>query len=187
MPSIRTPTSTIRRLVPILGLAVALATPASAQHPGAGASHGRQKTGGLHRINWVRAGVTAGAGASHGRQKTGLPAVESGADVLEQARTAAFELGMEQEAAPPRQRSLPRMMTGLTLAVVGSRLVWYRIEDKDCREPEGTRCAWAGGAGAAGLAVGVLLMTVLATAPAARSVNVEPQPGGAAIRATVGF
>ncbi len=44
-------------------------------------------------------------------------------------------------------------MTGLALVMVGGRLVWYRFEDKDCREPEGTRCAWA-----AGLAAGVLLM-----------------------------
>ncbi|MCY4510734.1 MAG: hypothetical protein OXG35_27800 [Acidobacteria bacterium] len=45
------------------------------------------------------------------------------------------------------------MMTGLALVMVGGRLVWYRFEDKDCREPEGTRGAWA-----AGLAAGVLLM-----------------------------
>ena len=115
-----------------------------------------------------------------------LVASDAGADVLEQAKTAAFELGMES-ATPPRQRSLERMMTGLALAIVGGRLVWYRFEDKDCREPEGTRCAWAAGAGAAGLAVGALLMTVLATTPAAPSVSFEPQPGGGKVRAVVGF
>ena len=79
-------------------------------------------------------------------------------------------------------------MTGLVLAVVGGWLVWYRFEDKDCREPEGTRCAWAAAAGAAGLAVGVLLMTVLSTAPAAApSVTFEPRRGGVAVRAVVGF
>ena len=78
-------------------------------------------------------------------------------------------------------------MTGLALAVVGGRLVWYRFEDKDCREPEGTRCAWAAGTGAAGLAVGVLLMTVLSTTAAAPSVTFEPRRGGVAARAVVGF
>ena len=115
-----------------------------------------------------------------------LLASDAGADVLEQAMTAAFELGMESET-PPRQRSLERMMTGLVLAIAGGRLVWYRFEDKDCREPEGTRCAWIAGAGAAGLALGVLLMTVLATTPAAPSVSFEPQPGGVEVRAVVGF
>ena len=113
-------------------------------------------------------------------------ASDAGADVLEQARTAAFELGMESET-PPRQRSLERMMTGLGLAIAGGRLVWYRFEDKDCREPVETRCAWVAGAGAAGLAVGVLLMTVLGTTPAAPSVSFEPQPGGVEVRAVVGF
>ena len=115
-----------------------------------------------------------------------LVASDAGADVLEQAKTAAFELGMESET-PPRQRSLERMMTGQVLAIAGGRLVWYRFEDKDCREPEGTRCAWIAGAGAAGLALGVLLMTVLATTPAAPSVSFEPQPGGVEVRAVVGF
>ena len=115
-----------------------------------------------------------------------LLASDAGADVIEQAKTAAFELGMESET-PPRQRSLERMMTGLALAIAGGRLVWYRFEDKDCREPVGTRCAWATGAGAAGLAVGLLLMTVLATTPAAPSVSFEPQPGGVEVRAVVGF
>ena len=58
-----------------------------------------------------------------------------------------------QSEAVLRQRSMERMMTGLALVMVGGRLVWYRFEDKDCREPEGTRCAWA-----AGLAAGVLLV-----------------------------
>ncbi len=115
-----------------------------------------------------------------------LLASDAGADVLEQAKTAAFQLGMESET-PPRQRSLERMMTGLALTIAGGRLVWYRFEDKDCREPVGTRCAWAAGAGAAGLAVGLLLMTVLATTPAAPSVSFEPQPGGVEVRAVVGF
>lgn len=115
-----------------------------------------------------------------------LLASDAGADVLEQAKTAAFELGMESET-PPRQRSLERMMTGLALAMVGGRLLWYRLEDKDCREPDGTRCAWAAGAGAAGLAAGALLMTVLGTTPAAPSVSFEAQPGGVEVRAVVGF
>jgi hypothetical protein len=116
-----------------------------------------------------------------------LLAADADADVLEQARTAAFELGQETEG-PPRQRSLERMMTGLALATVGARLVWYRFEDKDCREPQGARCAWAAGTGAAGLAVGMLLMTVLSTpSTAAPSVSFEPQPGGVAVRAVVGF
>ena len=109
------------------------------------------------------------------------------ADVLEQAKTAAFELGRETEAAP-QPRSLERMMTGLALVTVGARLLWYRLEDKDCREPGGARCAWAAGAGVAGLAVGGLLMTVLARpSPRAPSVSFKPQPGGAAVRAVVGF
>ena len=116
-----------------------------------------------------------------------LLAADAGANVLEQARTAAFELGKETEAAP-RQRSLERMMTGLALATVGARLVWYRFEDKDCREPRGARCAWAAGTGAAGLAVGVLLMTVLATpSTTAPSVSFEPRPGGVAVRTVIGF
>lgn len=115
-----------------------------------------------------------------------LLAADAGANVLEQAKTAAFELGMESES-PPRQRSLERTMTGFVLAVAGGRLVWYRLEDKDCREPEGTRCAWAAGAGAAGVAVGVLLMTMLATTPAAPSVSFEAQPRGVGVRAVVGF
>ena len=115
-----------------------------------------------------------------------LLASDAGADVLEQARAAAFERGTQSET-PRRQRSLERTMTGLALVIVGGRLVWYRVEDKDCREPEGSRCAWAAGAGAAGLAVGVLLMTVLGTTPAAPSVSVEPRPGGVGVRAVVDF
>ena len=116
-----------------------------------------------------------------------LLASDAGAEVLEQAKAAAFELGLESEAPPRRQRSIERMMTGLALAIAGGRLVWYRLEDKDCREPGGTRCAWVAGAGAAGLATGVLLMTVLSTTPAAPSVTFEPRPGGAEVRAVVGF
>ena len=116
-----------------------------------------------------------------------LLAADADASVLEQAKAAAFELGQETEGEP-RQRSLERMMTGLALATVGARLVWYRFEDKDCREPQGARCAWAAGTGAAGLAVGMLLMTVLSTpSTAAPSVSFEPQPGGVAVRAVVGF
>ncbi len=115
-----------------------------------------------------------------------LLSADAGADVLEQARAAAAELGTETAAAP-RQRSLERMMTGLGLVILGGRLVWYRFEDKDCREPAAGRCAWVAGAGAAGLATGALLMTVLGTAPAAPSVSFEPRPGGMAVRAVVGF
>ena len=105
---------------------------------------------------------------------TVLLAADADAEVLEQAKAAAFELGQETEGAP-RQRSLERMMTGLALATVGARLVWYRFEDKDCREPQGTRCAWAAGTGAAGLAVGMLLMTVLsAPSTAAPSESTTP-------------
>ena len=93
---------------------------------------------------------------------------------------------MQTEAAL-RQRAMERMMIGLGLAMVGGRLVRYRFEDKACREPEGPRCASGAGAGTAGLAVGVLLMTVLPTAPAAPSVSLEPQPGGVAVRGVVGF
>ena len=65
-----------------------------------------------------------------------LLAADAGADVLEQAKTVSFELGMETKAAP-RQRSMERMMTGLALAMVGGRLVWYRFEDKDCPRARG--------------------------------------------------
>ena len=146
------------RLVLLLG--VSLASPAWAQPPIGSALHLRQNAGAL--------------------------ATDAGADVLEQAKAAAFALGTKAETAP-RQRSLERMMTGLALAAAGARLVWYRLEDKDCREPEGSRCAWAAGAGVAGLATGVLLMTVMATVPAAPSVDFEPRPGGAVMRAAVGF
>ena len=60
-----------------------------------------------------------------------------------------------------------------------SPLVWYRFEDNDCREPEGTRYAWAAAAGAAGLATGVLLITVLSTAAAAASDAAAGRPTGA--------
>ena len=116
-----------------------------------------------------------------------LLASDAGAEVLEQAKEAALELGLESEAPQRRQRSIERMMTGLALAIVGGRLVWYRLEDKDCREPEGSRCAWVAGAGGAGLAAGVLLMTVLSTTPAAPSVSFQPRPGGGEVRAVVGF
>ena len=115
-----------------------------------------------------------------------LPAADAGGNVLEQAKAAAFEAGVQSTPAP-RRRSFERMMTGLGLAVVGGRLVWYRFEDKDCREAAGPRCAVAVWAGAAGLASGLLLMTVFADVPAAPSVGFEPRPGGATVRAVVAF
>ena len=45
----------------------------------------------------------------------------------------------------------------------------------------------ATGAGTAGLAVGVLLMTVLANSPTAPSFSFQPQTSGVAVRAVVGF
>ena len=115
-----------------------------------------------------------------------LLAAAVGGDVLEQAKAAAFEAGVQATLAP-RQRSFERMMTGLGLAIVGGRLVWYRFEDKDCREPVSPRCGVAVWAGAAGLASGLLLMTVFADVPAAPSVGFEPRPGGGTIRAVVSF
>ena len=115
-----------------------------------------------------------------------LLAADAGGDVLEQAKAAAFEVGV-QAAPAPRQRSFERMMTGLGLAVVGGRLVWYRFEDKDCREPAGPRCGVTAWAGAAGLASGLLLMTIFADVPAAPSVGFEPRPGGGTVRAVVSF
>ena len=115
-----------------------------------------------------------------------LLAADAGGDVLEQARAAAFEAGV-QAAPAPRQRSFERMMTGLGLAIVGGRLVWYRFEDKDCREAAGPRCAATVWAGAAGLASGLLLMTVFSDIPAAPSVGFEPRPAGGTVRAVVSF
>ena len=115
-----------------------------------------------------------------------LLAADAGGDVLEQAKAAAFEVGV-QAAPARRQRSLERMMTGLGLAIVGGRLVWYRFEDKDCREPVGPRCGVTLWAGAAGLASGLLLMTVFSDVPAAPSVGFEPRPGGGTVRAVVSF
>ena len=115
-----------------------------------------------------------------------LLAADAGGNVLEQAKAAAFEAGVQ---APPvrRQRSLERMMTGLGLAIAGGRLVWYRFEDKDCREPVGPRCGVTVWAGAAGVASGLLLMTVFADVPAAPSVGFEPRSGGGTVRAVVSF
>ena len=115
-----------------------------------------------------------------------LLADDARGDVLEQAKAAAFQAGV-QSAPARRQRSFERMMTGLGLALVGGRLVWYRFEDKDCREPVGPRCGVIVWAGAAGLASGLLLMTVFAEVPAAPSVGFEPQPGSGTIRAVVSF
>lgn len=145
----------MRRIVPMVGFATWLACPAAAQDPG----------------------------EPRPQEEPGRLAAHAGAALLTQAKTAAFELGMQtQTQTVPRQRSLERMMTGLVLAVAGGRLLWYRLEDKDCREPTGPRCAWSAGAGATGLGVGALLMTVFASTPAAPSVYFEPQPGGAAVR-----
>ena len=115
-----------------------------------------------------------------------LLAADAGADVLEQAKAAAFEVGVQATPAR-RQRSLERMMTGLGLAIAGGRLVWYRFEDKDCREPVGPRCDVTAWAGAAGLASGLLLMTVFSDVPAAPSVGFEPRSGGGTVRAVVSF
>ena len=115
-----------------------------------------------------------------------LLATNAGGDVLEQAKAAAFEAGAGTTRAP-RQRSFERMMTGLGLAVVGGRLVWYRFEDKDCREAAGPRCAVTMWAGVGSLASGLLLMTVFADAPAAPSVGFEPRQGGGTVRAVVSF
>ena len=143
----------MRRIVPMLGFATWLACPAAAQDPG----------------------------ELRPQEEPGQLAAHAGAALLTQAKTAAFELGMQSETVP-RQRSLERMMTGLVLVVAGGRLLWYRLEDKDCRKPAGPRCAWSAGAGATGLGVGALLMTVFASTPAAPSVHVGPQPGGMAVR-----
>ena len=115
-----------------------------------------------------------------------LLAADARGNVLEQAKAAAFEAGV-QAAPARRQLSLERMMTGLGLAIVGGRLVWYRFEDKDCREPVGPRCGVTVWAGAAGVASGLLLMTVFADVPAAPSVDYQPRPGGGAVRAVVSF
>ncbi len=115
-----------------------------------------------------------------------LLAADARGDVLEQAKAAAFEAGVQATPAR-RQLSLERMMTGLGLAIAGGRLVWYRFEDKDCREPVGPRCGVTVWAGAAGLASGLLLMTVFADVPAAPSVDYQPRPGGGTVRAVVSF
>ena len=115
-----------------------------------------------------------------------LLAADAGGDVLEQAKAAAFEAGVQSTPAR-RQLSFERMMTGLGLAIVGGRLVWYRFEDKDCRDAVGPRCAATVWAGAAGLASGLLLMTVFADVPAAPSAGFEPRPGGGTVRAVVSF
>lgn len=111
---------------------------------------------------------------------------EVGADVLGQAKAASLQRGRQTDPARV-QRSFNRTMTGLALSIVGGRLLWYRFEDKDCREPEGPRCDWVSAAGAASLASGLLLMTVLADVPASPSVTFTPQAGGGVVRAVVGF
>lgn len=111
---------------------------------------------------------------------------EVGADVLGQAKEAAFQLGRQTDPAPV-QRSLNRTMTGLALSIVGARLLWYRLEDKDCREPAARRCDWVSVAGAGSLASGLLLMTVLAEVPASPAVTFTPRAGGGVVRAVVGF
>ena len=72
-----------------------------------------------------------------------LLAADAGADVLEQAKTVSFELGMETKAAP-RQRSMERMMTGLALAMVGGRLVWYVGGRSRRRRAPGDAALWLG-------------------------------------------
>ena len=67
------------------------------------------------------------------------------ADVLEDVKAAVDQAA---NSPPRRQRSFERTMGGLGLAVVGARLVWYRLEDKDCREARGLRCDAAGWGGA---------------------------------------
>ena len=113
-----------------------------------------------------------------------LPATAP-ADVLEQAEEAARATRLQ--APGPRQRSFNRMMTGLGLSIVGARMLWYRFEDRSCREPEGSRCDVIGAVSAAGLASGLLLMTVFSDIPAAPAVTFEPRPGGAYVRLRVGF
>ena len=114
-----------------------------------------------------------------------LPATAP-ADVLEQAEEAARATRLQ--APGPRQRSFNRMMTGLGLSIVGARMLWYRFEDRSCREPEGgPQCDVIGVASAAGLASGLLLMTVFSDIPAAPAVTFEPRPGGAQVRLRIGF
>ena len=69
----------------------------------------------------------------------GLLPIDAHVDLLEKAKAAALAFGA-QTAPVPGQPPFGRMMTGLALAATGARLLWYRFEDKDCREPEGVRC-----------------------------------------------
>lgn len=110
--------------------------------------------------------------------------VAARADVLEDVKAAVDQAA---NSPPRRQRSFERTMGGLGLAVVGARLVWYRLEDKDCREARGLRCDAAGWGGAAALASGLLLMTVFTDVPAAPSVSFSPRLGGAEVRAVLEF
>ena len=110
--------------------------------------------------------------------------VAARADVLEDVKAAVDQAA---NSPPRRQRSFERTMGGFGLAAVGARLVWYRLEDKDCREARGLRCDAAGWSGAAALASGLLLMTVFADVPAAPSVSFSPRLGGAEVRAVLEF
>ena len=110
--------------------------------------------------------------------------VAARADVLEDVKAAVDQAA---NSPPRRQRSFERTMGGLGLAVVGARLVWYRLEDKDCREARGLRCDASGWGGAAALASGLLLMTVFTDVPAAPSVSFSPRLGGAEVRAVLEF
>ncbi len=113
-----------------------------------------------------------------------LPA-PAAADLLKQAEEGARVTRLASPA--PRQRSFNRMMTGLGLAAVGGRLLWYRFEDRSCREPEGRRCDIIGVTSAAGLVSGLLLMTVFSDVPAAPAITFGPRPRGAEILVRVGF
>ena len=114
----------------------------------------------------------------------GLLPIDARVDLLEKAKAAALEFGA-QTAPVPRQPSFRRMMTGLALAATGARLLRYRFEDKDCREPEGLRCDVVAGAGAAGLVSGLFLKTVLVDVPASPSVTVTSRRGGGVVRAVL--
>lgn len=113
-----------------------------------------------------------------------LPA-PAAADVLLQAEEAARAVRLHSPA--PRQRSFNRMMTGLGLAAASGRLLWYRFEDRSCRESDGPRCDVIGVTSTAGLVSGLLLMTAFSDVPAAPAITYEPRPRGAEILVRIGF
>ena len=112
-----------------------------------------------------------------------LPAPAASSDVLQQAEEAARAVPLQSPA--PRQRSFNRMMTGLGLAAVSGRLLWYRFDDRSCREPAGPRCDIIGVTSAAGLVSGLLLMTTFSDIPAAPAVTFGPGTTEVVVR--VGF